>query len=406
MGETDIQLWQYLGIPVIAALIGWVSNWLAIKMTFYPVEFVGISPLLGWQGIVPSKARKMATISVDSMIQRLGTTEEILQKINPRLVAEYIAQTVDAKLEEYVDEVMLREHPTVWENLPAGARRLVVLRVREAMPERINSLIAEVSANIDNLLDLKNMVTDRLVKDKHLLNRIFQECGDREFRFIIKSGLYFGFLFGIIQMLIWAFIQISWMLPLFGLIVGAATNWLALNLIFRPLEPVRVGPFVLQGLFLRRQPEVAASFCHIVAHEILTVGNLARAIIHGESGDRARNMIKKHIKPVVDETVGFVRPLTQFALGPRGFATIKNRAGEMAVDISDHAFNDALFERDRADIIEKIMFERMVTMPAPEFQNLLRPCFQEDETKLIIVVAVLGCLAGTAQLFLIFGKML
>ena len=45
------EFWQYLSIPVIAALIGWTTNWLAIKMTFYPLEFVGKPPLLGWQGI-------------------------------------------------------------------------------------------------------------------------------------------------------------------------------------------------------------------------------------------------------------------------------------------------------------------------------------------------------------------
>lgn len=403
---ADVRLWQYLSIPTIAALIGWTSNWLAIKMTFYPLEFIGKPPLLGWQGIIPSKARKMATISVDSTIARLGTVEEVFQEINPRLIARYIIAKVEPRLEEYVDEVMLQEHPTIWENLPARARQLVVSRVRDSLPERVDSLLAEISANIEELFDIKTMVTDQLVKDKRLLNRIFEECGEKEFRFIIQSGLYLGFAFGLIQMIAWFFYQVWWVLPLFGLLVGWATNWIALNIIFRPLRPIKIGPFVLQGLFLRRQPEVAASFCHIVTHEILTVGNMARFILEGPHGDRTRNMIKKHIKPVVDETTGIVRPLTQLALGPKGFATIKNRVGEMAVDISADAFDDSIFERNRAEAVEKIMRERMETLPAPEFQDLLRPCFQEDETKLIIIGAVLGCLAGLAQLFFIFGDVL
>src|SRR5690554_7630937 len=59
---TNPEFWQYLSIPVIAALIGWSTNWLAIKMTFYPLEFIGKPPLLGWQGIIFFKARKMAAI--------------------------------------------------------------------------------------------------------------------------------------------------------------------------------------------------------------------------------------------------------------------------------------------------------------------------------------------------------
>jgi hypothetical protein len=35
---------SYLLIPFIAGLAGWGTNWLAIKMTFYPLEYVGRFP--------------------------------------------------------------------------------------------------------------------------------------------------------------------------------------------------------------------------------------------------------------------------------------------------------------------------------------------------------------------------
>lgn len=41
-----------------------------------------------------------------------------------------------------------------------------------------------------------------------------------------------------------------------GALVGYVTNWIALKWIFEPLNPVSVGPFVLQGMFLKRQLEV------------------------------------------------------------------------------------------------------------------------------------------------------
>ncbi|MFB6350777.1 MAG: hypothetical protein ABEK29_03175, partial [Bradymonadaceae bacterium] len=56
---------QYLTIPFLAALVGWATNVIALKMTFYPLEFVGLPPWFGWQGIIPSKARKMANKAVD-----------------------------------------------------------------------------------------------------------------------------------------------------------------------------------------------------------------------------------------------------------------------------------------------------------------------------------------------------
>ena len=171
------EFWQYLSIPVIAALIGWTTNWLAIKMTFYPLEFIGKPPLLGWQGIIPSKARKMAAISVDATISKIGTVREIFQQIDPKVLATHIVHSVEPRIEEYVDEMMLKEYPTFWENLPAAARKMVYDRVRKSTPQLVDNLVEDVSDNIEDLLDIKGMVIERLASDKELLNRIFIECG-------------------------------------------------------------------------------------------------------------------------------------------------------------------------------------------------------------------------------------
>lgn len=92
------------------------------------------------------------------------------------------------------------------------------------------------------------------------------------------------------------------------------------------------------------------------------------------------------------------------AFGPTGFATLKNQVGEKAIELSKTSFNNPVFEQDRAQAVERIMVERMIALSSEEFQDLLRPCFQEDEVKLILVGAFLGFAAGVAQLVFIFGQ--
>lgn len=398
------ELWRYLSIPVIAGVIGYGTNWVAVRMTFQPLDFVGLhDPWLGWQGIIPRKARRMAAISVDSSLGKLATIEEIFRQFDPGRLAEHLVRTLEPRLDELTDDIMRRAYPDIWERLPPPVHRALKDRVRGQLPRAARELMADIERNIGDLLDLRLMVVEHLSENKEILNRTFREVGDEEFAFIIRSGLYFGGIFGLVQMAVWIGLPQWWVLPVFGMAVGYATNWIALNLIFRPVEPVRLGPFVLHGRMLRRQDEIAEEWAEIVTHEVLTVHRLVETLLHGPRADRTEALIREHIRPIVDEAVGIARPAVELTVEEGGYAAIKEELSTRTLELSETAFEDPAFNRERAAIIEEEMRRRMMAMTPTEFQALLRPAFEEDEMTLILVGAALGGVAGTLQLFLIFG---
>ena len=102
--------------------------------------------------------------------------------------------------------------------------------------------------------------------------------------FIRRSGLYFGFLFGIIQMAQWLVWDPWWSLAVGGALVGYATDWLALKLMFEPVEPVKLPfGFVLHGAFIRRQQEVSGEFAALLRKRILTAELIWREILTAEN---------------------------------------------------------------------------------------------------------------------------
>ncbi len=396
--------WKYLSIPFVAGVVGWGTNWAAIKLTFHPLEFVGRKPYLGWQGIIPSKAERMAGIFVDSTMVRLGTLPELFEQMEPAKIAAQIEKVIVPRLDKYTDEILLREQPALWRRTPARLKQRIYERIRQSFPQLVENLMTEAAAEIEELIDFKHMITQRLVQDRALLNRLFIESGDQEFKFIVRSGLYFGFLFGLVQLAVWIFYPAWWVLPAFGLLVGWATNWIALNIIFRPLHPKRVGPWTLQGLFLKRQKEVAAVWCEIVTREIVNVRSIIYAMVGGPKSENTQALIKKHIEPIVHQAVDPLLMLpTQLTVGSRSFEEMMNLVGEKSIEVSTVPFDDWHFNQGRAEIVERLLRERMEELPSEQFQDLLRPCFQEDELLLILVGAALGFLAGLAQLFFVFG---
>lgn len=394
---------QLLIIPVVAGFIGWLTNWLAVWMTFNPLRFVGVRSLrLGWQGIVPSKAKRMAGLAVQSILDKLITMREMVDALEPRRISLHVMEQVDPLLDAWTDELMTEHYSVIWENLPMAMRRQLFAAVRKAMPKHIDDMVADVRVNVDHLLDLRPMVESHLAANPELLNRIFLECGNVEFRFLVRSGWYFGAGFGLLQAVLWHYYPAWWVLPVGGLIVGYATNWIALNMIFRPLNPVQVGPFRLQGLFLKRQKEVSEAFCRIVVEDVVTLPRLVEALLQGRHGERSRALLRRHVKPIVDDVAGrmglVARLAMQAVLGPANFAQIKNSVADIAEREAPTPFEDSRFSRERGDRVRVLIQKRMERLPPEEFQDLLRPCFKEDELTLILVGAVLGGIAGVLQL--------
>lgn len=399
----DVEFWKYASIPVVAGVVGWGTNWAAIELTFRPLRFIGIKPFLGWQGIIPSKAGRMASIFVDSTMIKLGTLPELFQQMEPDVIAAQIVKVVRPRMRRYTDEIMFRQNDPTWRAAPAPIKSLIYERVEDTLPRLVDDLMGEVSVRIEELVDFKDLVVSRLVNDPALLNRLFLESGSAEFKFIVRSGLWFGFLFGLVQLGVWIAYPAPWVLPAFGILVGYATNWIALNVIFRPLHPTKFGPWVLQGIFLRRQKEVATAWTGLVTREIVNVRTIVDAMVNGPFRDTSREMIRRHMAPLVSESVAPFQTTVEWTVGRATLEEIRSSVGDRSVELAPEPFNDWHFHEDRNRLVESMLRERMVEMPPEDFQGLLRPCFQEDEMKLILVGAALGFLAGLGQLFFVFG---
>ncbi|HEY0975244.1 MAG TPA: DUF445 domain-containing protein [Solimonas sp.] len=391
-------IWLYLSMPITSGIIGYVTNVIAIKMMFYPLDFIGIKPpFLGWQGIIPRKAGKMASIACDTLVPRLVSEREIFDRLDPERVANEIEKPILALVDQMMDEIMREYEPTLWETLPITMREIIIRRIKADAPEVVTQIMDEIRNNIEQVFDLKDMVVTTLVRDKQLINTVFQETGKQEFKFIGNSGFYFGFLFGIFQMIGWAFYQADWQLPAFGLIVGYLTNWIALEMIFRPHTPLRVGPMVIQGLFFKRQKEISRDYARLIADEIVTPSNIIEGVLKGPYADRVFSMIAKHIKRTIDEQSGFARPFVAWTVGTKRYISMKETAvTRIVAKLPETVRSIDRYAKEAMDLTNTLA-GRLEVLPAPEFEGMLRPAFKEDEWILIAVGAALGFLVGVGQ---------
>lgn len=191
----------YLLIPVIAAFVGWFTNYLAVQMIFYPIEFRGIPiwrkegeplGLLGWQGIVPAKTFKMSETMVNMVTTQLLNVEEVFRRLDPNIVASTLGPEVPKLMETIGNDIV----PLT------GAEKVARLsffslpgRTKAAMSAAnhkfLHDFTISMQDNIGSLLNIKNCVIDQMMQDRSLLGQLFRKCGQVELDFLTNSGLWF-----------------------------------------------------------------------------------------------------------------------------------------------------------------------------------------------------------------------
>ncbi|UMP05527.1 DUF445 domain-containing protein [Amycolatopsis sp. EV170708-02-1] len=392
----------YVTMPFVAALIGYVTKRVAIEMMFKPVEFVGVKPFLGWQGVLPANAERMAATATEMLTNNLVDPKEIFARLDPAQVAKEIEQPLLRIVEDVTREVMEQYQPRLWEVLPNTAQQLLLKRVQAEAPRAITKIMGEIAENIEDVLDLKHMVVTNLVRDKALLNRLIRDISRPEMRFIARSGIVFGFSLGCVQLLVWALTKSPIVLPLFGIGIGWFTDWIALKMIFLPREPKRFfGLYTWQGVFQKRKDQVSADYGDMIAREIITIPNLLEAVLSGPKSDKLFAMITREVQRTIDAQASVVKPFVAMAVGSRRFQEMKQTAAAKAAARIPETIRHAESYAVNALDVRNTIVDRMRRLNPLEFEQLLRPAFRQDEWKLIAVGAVIGGLVGELQVLLL-----
>jgi uncharacterized membrane protein YheB (UPF0754 family) len=404
MFDRLIQDWIVFLIPVISSMVGWGTNVIAVKMMFYPVDFIGIRPWFGWQGIVPAHAKALAAKSTDLITEKLINLRLLFDEFDAQGFAGNLEPALDEITEQIIGETAAKYAPEMWQGLPDPMKDQVRQMVRGEVEKVAVEILADMGDAIEDIIDLKAIVVEVAHRDRRLMGEMFQRVGVEEFRFIKRSGAYFGMIFGIVQLAAWTIYPAWWVLPLFGFFVGYVTNYLAIKLIFEPKGARRIGPFVLQGLFHKRQAAVAQQFATMVSSDVLNADNLVAYMIDGEAGQRLFGIVERRVGELVDRYRE--HPMTKSMVPADQWDTIRDEVfAQIRRDLPKPGGFLYIFVSRAVDVYGEL-FGRMTALDPDSFEGVLRPAFQKDEWKLIVAGGVLGMGAGILQVLYLFGDRL
>ncbi|WP_161895268.1 DUF445 domain-containing protein [Gordonia spumicola] len=391
----------YLSMPIIAAFVGWSTKLVALEMIFKPIEFRGIGPI-GWQGIVPRRAGKVGSTTIELLTSNLLRPEELLDRFDAHEAVEAIREPLTSAIEEITRDVAEEIRPGLWDSLPSAARRAIHARIEQQAPVVVEHLLDEMRSDISRYIDLQYLAVTTLVRNKEKLNKLLKTVTSGAMSFVRRSGIYFGFGIGLVQMVAWGLFQNPWIMPIFGFSVGFLSDYIALNMLFRPLLPTKYFGFItFQGLLHAQREQITRDYAKILAEDLFSPENLIEGILEGPGSDKLFALVAREMETAIDSQVSIAKPLMSLTVGTARYRELKDK---VIVAVLAHVPDTLAKANDYAFGVidlENTIVEKMGELTESEYESIMRPVFKDDEPLMIAIGAVLGGLVGELQVQMI-----
>ena len=190
-------LWTWITIPAIGALIGWSTNWLAVKMIFRPIEprrFLG----LRIQGLVGRRQVELARAIGRVVGTHLVEHKDLVSSLDQLDFAAILGNVLERGLAPKLQE--LRGLPLIGGYLTEAR----VLDLRNSIVQGVmvhkQAMLDEVEKGLSKGLDVPHLVETKVAAFAvEKLEALILEVAGRELRAIVVLGGVLGALIGLLQ---------------------------------------------------------------------------------------------------------------------------------------------------------------------------------------------------------------
>lgn len=183
---------------IIGAVIGWITNILAIKLLFRPLRPYKI-PLLNYeiQGLLPKRKAEIASNIGKTVDEELLSIEDILNKMIEDEDKSNIVKAIKIRVNMIIDDKMPPIMPSTFKNM---IKEYVDTVVEEEIASLINDLSEDLIHKATARINIKEMVEDRInAFEMEKIEDIILSIAKKELKHIERLGGILGGLIGLIQ---------------------------------------------------------------------------------------------------------------------------------------------------------------------------------------------------------------
>jgi uncharacterized membrane protein YheB (UPF0754 family) len=189
-----------------------------------------------------------------------------------------------------------------------------------------------------------------------------------------------------------------WLQPFISAFIGWVTTWVAIKMLFHPREPKRLLGITIQGVFPKRQKQVAEKLGAVVANELIHFDEIAAMLKDPEQLKKLTPTIEKHLDSFLHVKLKEKLPVISMFVGEGMLQKVKDGMLEeinLLLPEIISQYTDSLSKR--VDI-EKIVTEKVANYSSDKLEEILQAVMKKEFWFLELVALILGFLIGLVQM--------
>lgn len=186
-------------LPILAALIGWITNYLAIKMLFHPHQPKKILGLT-FQGVFPKRQAQIAEKLGDLVANELFSMKDVAQKIEDLSTQPEALEEVGKRIEQTIRGKLISAFPMLSMFLSDEMIEKVTSLFKGELEDFLRVSAQGLAVKMEESVDIQALVREKVQAfSSNKIEELLLGFMEQEFRFIEKIGAVLGFLIGCIQ---------------------------------------------------------------------------------------------------------------------------------------------------------------------------------------------------------------
>ncbi|MCF7926887.1 MAG: DUF445 family protein [Candidatus Izimaplasma sp.] len=187
------------------------------------------------------------------------------------------------------------------------------------------------------------------------------------------------------------------LLVLIGGLIGWSTNKLAIKMLFRPVNPINLGLFKLQGVFPKRKDKMAKSLAEIIEKELLSKEALMDKILSDENKNQLKDTVTNSFVKRVTE---MLPPMAKMFLGENPEAKIRKIIDKNKDKIFEGIFEDIKKDGFNNISVYELVKDRIDSLDFVEFEKIIFGLMSKELRFVEIIGLFLGSIIGLIQYFI------